>query len=146
MTRLDARGYSLLELAIVIVVMGIGLAISVPAYRNYRESNSLKAATENIAGQLRLAREKAISTGSQEEIHFSPGYAGADYHIHNNGVVGAKWLLPSGVSFYYGVGTNWMYRMTKDGRCFDSGLIILQDSRGRRDTVSVQVSGLIITQ
>ena len=131
---------------VVIVVMGLGLAISVPAYRNYRESTSLKNATENIAGQLRLAREKAVSTGSQETIHFSPGYAGADYHIHNNGVIGAKWKLPQGIQYYFGSGTWWMYRMTNDGRCADSGLIILQDSRGRRDTVSVQISGLVLTQ
>jgi hypothetical protein len=35
---------------------------------------------------------------------------------------------------------------TSDGRMSSSGMIILEDPKGRRDTVSVLASGLILTQ
>ena len=146
MNATNQRGFSLQELAIVIVIMGLVLASSVPAYRSFRESSALKSAKENIAGELRLAREKAIAIGSQQEIHFSAGYAGADYHIHNDGVVGVRWSLPDGIQYYWGFGTNWSYRLERDGRSLDSGMIILQDPKGNRDTVSVMTSGLILTR
>jgi hypothetical protein len=36
--------------------------------------------------------------------------------------------------------------MNRDGRASASGNIILRDTRGYRDTVSVQMSGLVLTK
>ncbi len=138
------NGFSLIELMIVVIIFGMIVAFSIPAFSTYSASHQLKAATEDIAGQLRLAREKAIGTGATQTMHFSAGYLGSDYHVHNGSVVDPKWKLPNNIAYYWGSGTQWEYRMTKDGRCMDSGMIILQDPKGRRDTVSVQMSGLIL--
>ena len=55
--------------------------------------------------------------------------------------------LPTGVSYYSsGIGFYSEYRMTPEGRCKDSGMVIVQNSRGLRDTVSVELSGLILYQ
>jgi prepilin-type N-terminal cleavage/methylation domain-containing protein len=142
----SSRGFTLLETAIVMVVFGIVMAFSIPAYQSYTTSNRLKQAIGNINGQLRLAREKALATSTTQTMHFTANYQNADYHIHNDGVVDPKWKLPPGIQYYWGGGTQSVYRMTKNGRCLDSGMIILQDPKGNRDTVSVQISGLVLSK
>lgn len=144
--RVPSRGFTLVETAVVIVLFGVILAFAVPALGRYSESSRLKAATEVIASELRLAREKAISTGQSQTLHFTPdwvGCGGCDYHIHNGGVVGAKWDLPKGIT-YYSVGVS--PTMQADGRASASGIVVLRDTRGNRDTISVQVSGLVLTR
>jgi prepilin-type N-terminal cleavage/methylation domain-containing protein len=144
MSRSHARGFSLVEMAIVILVMGLVFAFSVPAYQRVSNSYQLKGATENIAAELRLAREKAIATGMDQPMHFTPNYLNSDYHIHYpSGFIPAKWKLPRGVT-YYSIGVS--PTLTRDGRASTSGMIILQDTRGNRDTVSIQMSGLVLTK
>jgi hypothetical protein len=79
-------------------------------------------------------------------MHFTYNYSacsGCDYHIHYPSGIGATWNLPDGIT-YYSVGVN--PTMTKDGRANASGDVILQNRRGSRDTVSVQMSGLVLTR
>jgi prepilin-type N-terminal cleavage/methylation domain-containing protein len=139
-------GFTLVEMAVAILVLGMLMAFSVPAFRSMSRTRRLEAATENIATQLRLAREKAIATGASQEMHFAENFPGGtpfDYHIHNNGVVGARWELPRGIRYQSVTVTP---RMLPDGRCNSSGMIVLRDPAGTRDTVNVQLSGLVLTK
>ncbi len=144
MKRTLSAGFTLVELAITMIVLGLIFAFSIPAYRNFSQSQQLHGATENIAAQLRLARQKAISTGIDQPMHFTPNWNNCDYHIHYpSGIVGATWKLPTGIT-YWSVGVNPI--MKSDGHASASGDVILRDQRGNRDTVSVLVSGLILTK
>jgi prepilin-type N-terminal cleavage/methylation domain-containing protein len=141
-----SRGFTLVEMAVAVLVLGMVMAFSIPAFQSMSRTYRLKGATENIAVQLRLAREKAIATGVSQEMHFAENYPSGtpfDYHIHNSGVVGAMWELPRGVTYQ---SVTVVPRMLPDGRCNTSGMIILQDPTGARDTVSVQLSGLVLTK
>lgn len=141
MTPNRERGFSLVEMAIVLVMLGLLLAFSIPAFRSISSSQQLTGATENIAAQLRLAREKAIATGVVQPMHF----VGTNvYHIHYNTGIAAAWTLPTNISFTTSL-NDW-YRMQPDGRCDNSGIVIVQDLRGLRDTVSIQLSGLVLTK
>jgi len=148
MNHPSSRGFSLIELSFVILLFGIVFAMSVPAYNTYRATNELKSATQTVASQLKLAREKAIATGTMQTFHVNPGVYGADFHMHlgnNVAPLGATWTLPKSVTFDLAA-TYWEYTMLRDGRCSNSGLIVLQNARGLKDTVSVQVSGLVLVQ
>ena len=143
MTRTDERGFTLIELMITLIVLGLLLAFSVPNFGAYAASQNLVGSASNIASQLRLARQKAIATGEEQIFHIAQNYpTTADYHMHNS-AVGAQWELPTNIVYYNGSGTWTEFRFTSNGRCRDSGLIIVQDHRNRRDTVVVQLSGLI---
>lgn len=142
MTRTE-RGFTLVELAVTIMLAGLLFAFSVPAFQSISQSHQLKGAAENVAGQLRMAREKAIATGVDQPVHF----VGTNvYHIHFSSPysIPFAWTLPRGVT-YAAAMDNW-YTMRKDGRCSSSGLIVLRNQRGLLDTVSVQLSGLVLTQ
>jgi len=138
-----SRGFTLVEVAVTLGIFGLLLAISVPSLLGVNETHQLQGAAENLAGQLRLARETAIGTGQTQTMHFAmndPSGTTWDYHIHNGGTAGPGWSLPSGIS-YYTVTVNPTFGT--DGRASSSGMIVLQNARGERDTVSLQVSGLV---
>ena len=145
MKRTDYAGFSLLELMVVLVVGGLLLAVTIPAFKHFTQSNDLKSSSRSIASQLSLAHEKAILTGTTQTMRFMANYGGSsDYHIWSNNVASPSWRLPKGVTYFWGAGTQNTYRMTSDGRCLDTGYVILENDAGDRDTVSVRLSGLVL--
>jgi type II secretory pathway pseudopilin PulG len=143
----NERGFTLIELAIILVVMGIVAIFAVPSVGLLSQSHQLKAATENVAAQIRVAREKAIATSPPNGImfHVNTSYLGTDYHMHNNGVIDITFKLPKGISFDP-VSNGASTTMMKDGTASNSMTLVLQDRRGNRDTVSVLMSGLVLTK
>ena len=147
MNRLSTRGFSLVELAVVLVIFGLVLAFSVPAYQHMTTMQNLTGAASNIAAQVRLMRELAINTGSSQTMHFFYATPGAgDYHIHNGATMAPFWSLPRNITYFWGGGTSSVMTATNDGRINGSGMIILQDPTLTRDTVSVLASGMVLAQ
>jgi len=143
MNRSSMRGFSLVEMAIVVLVMGMLLTFAIPSFRSLSDSYQLRGTAENIAGQFRLAREKAIGTGADQQLQFrSP----KTYKSLQGASIVATWALPVGISYVWVTGTDSNYTVARDGRMDKSGLIILRDRRGYRDTISVQLSGLVLSQ
>ena len=71
-SRLPARenpssGFSLLELVLVVLVMGLAVAISYPSLSRGSATLRLRAAGRDVLNVLRYAREKAIT--EQTELH-----------------------------------------------------------------------------
>jgi prepilin-type N-terminal cleavage/methylation domain-containing protein len=143
--RDKCQGFTLIELMIILTVLGIVLAFSVPAFVNLSGSQKLKGATENVVGQLRLAREKAVATGIAQPVHF---VGTTTYQIQFGAIVpsGAQWTLPRNVSF--GRAMDDWYTLTADGRVKQAGnadgIIPFADSRGNKDTVTVESSGTVL--
>jgi prepilin-type N-terminal cleavage/methylation domain-containing protein len=138
------RGFSLIELMMVVLVFGLLLGFSIPNFHRLSNSFQRRAAAQDIAGQLRLAREKAIATGVSQPFRFAS--SGTGYATTPSSGRGASWSLPRGVAYVWCGGTDSLYVLQTDGRCDRSGLIVLQDPQGGRDTVSVQLSGLVLTR
>ena len=91
--RHSNHGFTLVELAVTILVLGLILAFSIPTFRSISNSQQLKGTVENMAAQIRMAREKAIATGQQQTFHFFENSYDADYHIHNGTFIPASWSL-----------------------------------------------------
>ena len=143
MSDRGGRGFSLIELTIVITIMGIMFAIGIPNYLTYRRSQELKGAAQNIASQIRLARATAIMTGRTQRFHLYQNFSGYDYHVHDDtGPVKSGWSLPDGITYSWGtslVGVD----LDKDGRASTTLDIELIREDGQRDTVFVQKSGMV---
>lgn len=59
----DRRGYTLAELLIVIVIVGIGSAIAVPRLSNFIRHLSARSAVSTVVSDLSLARIQAVREG-----------------------------------------------------------------------------------
>src|SRR2546422_10884252 len=127
MKHTQENGFTLLEMIVVVAVMGIVLAFAIPAIKTFNTSQDLKKASANIRDQLTLAHEKAISTGQTQTIRFMANFQNSDYHIWDGTTASPSWKLPSGIS--YEAGTTDTYRMTGDGQCLDTGMIIVKNTR-----------------
>jgi prepilin-type N-terminal cleavage/methylation domain-containing protein len=144
MTCRSERGFSLIELMIVLVVFALVLSFGIPNFHRLSATYQLQAAAENIAGQMRLAREKAIATNVVQPFRCSP--VGTGYATTPSVGIGARWSLPRGITYVWCGGTDSLYVLQTDGRSDRSGMVVLQDPSGARDTITVQLSGLVLTR
>lgn len=62
------RGFTLLELIIVLVIMSVGLMLVAPRFSGTFALLELKGAARDIASGLRYARGRAIVTGRETEL------------------------------------------------------------------------------
>ncbi|OGF18260.1 MAG: hypothetical protein A2W00_15415 [Candidatus Eisenbacteria bacterium RBG_16_71_46] len=143
------RGFTLLEIVTVVLIMGVILGFSIPALQSINKSYQLKGASENLVGQIRLSRQKAISEDHQQQWTFDTSTN--SYKVQD--LTTSEWFGPfempkqvamESVSLSVGgVPGNTLTCLT-DGRFNGSGDIVLKSLRGDRDTVTVQMSGLVL--
>ncbi len=148
--RSTPQGFTLVELAVTLLLMGLLFAFSVPAFNAISASYQLKGSAENVAGQIRLSREKAIGVGHQQRWTFDPSINSYQVRDLTTGEVYGPWGMPARIglvsaNLVSGGITSNTFTLLTDGRSSGSGDIVLQDFRGNRDTVTVQVSGLVLT-
>jgi prepilin-type N-terminal cleavage/methylation domain-containing protein len=138
-----ADGFSLVELAIVLVVLSIVLAFSVGSYASLSQSQQARGTAEAIGQQVLLARSRAMATGRTQTINLDAGTT-PNRVVVVDGASSRRWNLPRGIVFANGSATT--FDLTCDGRASSSPYIVVRNLRGGVDTVSVQTSGLVIVR
>lgn len=73
--RLPSQGFTILEFAVALVLLGVALALAVPSLRQFSANNQLVSANNSIVTGLNLARSTAITTG--DDITICPSANGA---------------------------------------------------------------------
>lgn len=134
-------GFSLVELLLVLIVLGMVLAMAVPGFQRYMNSQALEGATDMVRGQVQLARSKALATNQTQQVSFTRLSNGlVRMRSVGGGFVGSR-TLPVGVSMP--AQSDSVVDLDGDGHALVSRNLILADRRGRRDTLSIELSGLV---
>lgn len=69
----NKRGFTLVEMMVVVSVFGILVAMSLPAFSSYVRSNRLSTSVNRLAADLQMARSTAIANGSVIQVVTTAG-------------------------------------------------------------------------
>ncbi len=70
----EAAAFTLVEMLVVLGIIGVLAAMTVPSFKNAGKGNSLETATRQLQDDLAFARLKAMSGRSKVYVVFSPDY------------------------------------------------------------------------
>ncbi len=73
--RVARAGFSLIELVIVMVIVGVAGAVAIPRLTSQSASNQTFASISQLSASMKQQRERAVALGSVQQIRFaSDGY------------------------------------------------------------------------
>ena len=148
MSLRNSRGFSLLELVVVLLVAGIVLAITTPSINRFLLGARLRDSATMIAGEIRLARHKAVTNSSRTWFYTVNGtntyWVGEQRWLGGSTYAATAWKgpysLPGSVRV---VNANWAglnyFQYMPDGRSSSSGSMSLVSIVGPPDTITVNV-------
>jgi len=82
------RGYSLVEILVVLAIIGIMSLVTVPQFVAYQQSSALKGAMRNFNADLRNCRQLAVARYVQVRMEFS---SSSSYSFYYRTTQGAAW-------------------------------------------------------
>lgn len=142
MLRAHAQGFTLIELGVVLVLLGLILGIAVPSIHHSTVSSRLAVGADGVVTQLYLAREKAVDEQADVTVRFAEDSLDSDLQMIQSGRLVGRWSLPTEIG--WSPVSSRCVVLTKDGRANAAANLIVMDRDGRRDTVSVMASGMVV--
>ena len=68
--RRPDRGFSIVEMVIVVAIVGVLAAVAFPNIAQYTKNYRIRGAAQEVAGELQAARSKAIMTNTNNGVSF----------------------------------------------------------------------------
>jgi prepilin-type N-terminal cleavage/methylation domain-containing protein len=138
------KGFSLIEMVIVLAIIGIITTIGLPVYRQIKPTLDLNAETRDIASDLRYAQQLAVTEQSNYTVEFDPVLN--KYTITNvetSSVIKHKNINDNiSIQSITGlVSDTAIFNVT--GAAVDSGVITLANTNNATTTISIKPSGYV---
>jgi len=159
-------GFTLFEVIIVVAVIGVTAAISIPAYLNWVPDIRLKSAVRNLKSDLGLAKQRAIRENGRVAVVFEPASNRYTLFVDNGagaagGGVANNWIpdglepvlktvvIPQKVTMYSASFASGDPRVRFDGRGLPNGSggqVRMRNTKGKYWGIDMSLVGLMQVQ
>lgn len=142
--------FTLLELLIALALAGVLIGIAVPALNRPRETWRLQAAARQVVMDLKLARARAIASGTSQRLRFA--VPGAAYQHERQRAPGAyaasgpATALPDGVTVADCTAAGDAVSFRPRGHAASFGTITLRNRYDETRRVVVDIAGRLRVQ
>jgi len=143
-TRNKKRGFSLIELIIVIAILGVLLGIASYSWSRYRENANLRSAVREIIADLELAKEKAKGENKTYEVTFTEG--SPNYSISVEGLTTTKSLSSFGSGILVestSFNQEKVSFLPRGTLATNTGRIIVKNGRNSQATITINITGRV---
>ncbi len=132
------EGHTFMELMVVLAVAGITSALAIPNFRTLNSGVQIHSATEEVASELRLARQLAITHRDRVRITFDLGQINGSeatpHHVYRYADKEVDIEEPS-------TGPEILFHPS--GRSATATTIHLRNKEGQTQTVTVGITGRV---
>jgi prepilin-type N-terminal cleavage/methylation domain-containing protein len=134
------KGFTLIELIMTIIILGIILAIALPSYLQWRQSLAYRTTARAVVAALREARSRAITDNTPHRVRFDS--ANRQYRLEDY----TTWtsLAPEVILYTGPTTTPYVVQYNPNGTS-SGGTIYVQDLEGtQRFTIDVNPTGRVV--
>ncbi len=143
MKQMNRKGVTLVELAVVLVIISIGAVLLAPNIAAWLPKFRLRSAARDIVSTMRIAQMKAVSNNIQYRVNFNAAEIGAtnSYILQRN--AGGLWIddgalqtLPAGITInieQLSVGRA-VFNLNSTS---SAGSVTLQDAKGAQRRITL---------
>ena len=142
------KGFTLVEMMVVIAIIGIVSAIAIPNFYSYAAGMKLRSASRDLYSTLQDTRMKAIRQSTRWAVEFpsSSSYRVVNCGPDNNCSANNVYHSTTNISQYSGITASGAFpitfEFTSEGTC-NAGTITFTDPKLKTSRVEVSLSGRI---
>ena len=146
-----AAGFSMVELIITLVLLGIAMAIAIHSFRGWVDNSNLKAAARTLSSDVAYMREAAISSGRSHMITYntgantyslkwdSDGDGSCDADVPN--YAATRLMSDHGGGIQITSASPAAIKIISSGAINPFGSVVITNSRGSTATISTLITG-----
>ena len=132
-----SRGYSLMEMLVVVAIIGVMSLVSVPAFMKFYWSNKMKTSLRQFTTEVRSARQRAITENHPTMLSYDIGADKRQFQSYNGAVQpdgSVQWTVMPGPNGQMKIMEDIVY-FARPADCLFANDIEMADTTGWNDII-----------